>query len=144
MGSTVLDAGVPIREGLHVYTHCLRGTPGGVALLAINNSQTQTTAITLPIEAERYTLSAEQLESPTIQLNGQDLKLGGNDELPGLPGKRIPSGPLELAPASITFLTMTGAGNGELPVVHRPVRMPASAPMESSRSPTARADVEPP
>ena len=38
MGSTVLDSGVPIQEGLHIYAHCLRGTPGGVALLAINNS----------------------------------------------------------------------------------------------------------
>jgi heparanase len=112
MGSTVLDAGVPIREGLHVYAHCLRGTPGAVALLAINNSRTQTTSITLPIEADRYTLSAEQLESPTIQLNGQDLKLRGNDDLPDLSGERIPAGAVELAPASITFLVMAGAGNG--------------------------------
>jgi hypothetical protein len=32
MGTTVLDAGVPIQAGLHVYAHCLRGTPGGGAL----------------------------------------------------------------------------------------------------------------
>jgi heparanase len=112
MGSTVLDAGVPIREGLHVYAHCLSGTPGGVALLAINNSRTQTASIALPVEAERYTLSAEQPESLAIQLNGQDLKLGRKDELPDLVGKRIPIGPAELAPASISFLTMAGAGNG--------------------------------
>ena len=111
MGATVLDAGVQIREGLHVYAQCLRGTPGGVALLAINNSRTQTTSITLPIEADRYTLSAEQLESSAIQLNGQDLKLGGADELPDLSGERIPAGAVELAPASITFLSMAGAGN---------------------------------
>ena len=36
MGTTVLDSGVPIREGLHVYAHRLRGHPGGVALLVIN------------------------------------------------------------------------------------------------------------
>jgi hypothetical protein len=41
MGTTVLHAGVPLREGLHVYAHCLRGSPGGVALLAINNSRRQ-------------------------------------------------------------------------------------------------------
>ena len=111
MGATVLDAGVPIREGLHVYAHCLPGTPGGVALLAINNSRTQTTSIALPIEADRYTLSADELESPTIQLNGRDLKLGGNDELVGLSGKPIPNGSVALAPASITFLVMAGAGN---------------------------------
>ena len=33
MGTTVLEAGVPIQPGLHVYAHSLRGVPGGVALL---------------------------------------------------------------------------------------------------------------
>jgi hypothetical protein len=28
MGSTVLDSGVPIQQGLHVYAHCQRGAPG--------------------------------------------------------------------------------------------------------------------
>ena len=40
MGTTVLESGVPIQPGLHVYAHCLRGTPGGVALLAINTDKT--------------------------------------------------------------------------------------------------------
>src|SRR6202000_2856845 len=39
MGTTVLDAGVPITEGLHVYAHCQRGTPGGVSLRVINNDR---------------------------------------------------------------------------------------------------------
>jgi heparanase len=112
MGTTVLDAGVPIREGLHVYAHCLRGTPGGIAMLAINNSRTQTTSVTVPGEAERYTLAASQPESATVQLNGQELRLGSNDELPQLRGRPVPSGALELAPASITFLAVAGAGNG--------------------------------
>jgi len=30
MCTTVLDAGVPIHAGLHVYAHCLRGVPGGL------------------------------------------------------------------------------------------------------------------
>jgi hypothetical protein len=112
MGTTVLDSGVPIREGLHAYAHCLRGTPGGVAMLAINNSRTQPTSITVPVETERYTLSAPQLQAASVQMNGQELRLGGNDELPEQRGQRIPSGPVELAPASITFLAIPGAGNG--------------------------------
>jgi hypothetical protein len=111
MGSTVLDSGVPIQEGLHIYAHCLRGSPGGVALLAINNSRTQPTSISLPAGADRYTLSAAQLESPSVRLNGQELRLGSNDQLPDLQGNRIPSGPVELAPASITYLAMAEAGN---------------------------------
>lgn len=112
MGATVLESGVPIREGLHAYAHCLRGTPGGVALLAINNSRTQPTSVAVPVEAERYTLAAQQLDTRNVQLNGQELRLGSNDELPDLPGRRVPIGPVELAPASITFLAMADAGNG--------------------------------
>lgn len=112
MGPAVLEAGVPIREGQHIYAHCLRGTPGGVALLAINNSRTQSTSISLPAGADRYTLSADHIESPSVRLNGQELRLGSNDRLPDLPGSRIPSGPVDLAPASITFLALTDAGNG--------------------------------
>ena len=36
MGTTVLDAGASSTPGLYLYAHCLRGKPGGVALLAIN------------------------------------------------------------------------------------------------------------
>ncbi len=36
MGTTVLDPGPSAAPGLHLYAHCLRGQPGGVALLAIN------------------------------------------------------------------------------------------------------------
>lgn len=110
IGTTVLDSGVPIREGLHVYAHCLRGTPGGVAVLAINNNRTQPTSITMPLEAERYALTAS-LEATSVQLNGRDLRLGGNDELPELRGQPIPAGPVELAPASIMFLAIPSAGN---------------------------------
>ncbi len=112
MGTTVLEAGVPIQEGRHVYAHCLRGTPGGVALLAINNSRTQPTSITVPAQAERYALTAPQPEAANVELNGQELRLGSNDELPELRGRPTPSGPIELAAGSITFLTVPGAGNG--------------------------------
>ena len=37
MGTTVLDPGPsPASANLHLYAHCLRDQPGGVALLAIN------------------------------------------------------------------------------------------------------------
>ena len=65
MGETVLDAGVPVREGLHLYAHCLRGKAGGVALLAINNSPTRPSSLALPAEADRYTLAAETLNAAT-------------------------------------------------------------------------------
>jgi hypothetical protein len=47
----------------------MRGHPGGVTLLAINNSQTQASSLQIPRAAERYTLSAQQLEATDIELN---------------------------------------------------------------------------
>ena len=93
MGTTVLDSGVPIQEGLHVYAHCLRGTPGGVALLVINNSRGEVSRIALPAAAERYTLTAQTLKDKRVALNGEKLKLGSGDELPELRGAHAMPGP---------------------------------------------------
>lgn len=117
MGTTVLDPGVANGPGLHVYAHCLRGVPGGVALLAINTSRTQPTSVTLPTPAERYTLTAagQELGDAHVRLNGHELALGANDEIPDLRGSRLPPGPVDFAPATITFLTVADAGNGGCP-----------------------------
>lgn len=111
MGSTVLDAGVPIREGLHVYAHSLRGTPGGVALLVINNDRDAPRSIELPAPAERYTLASDDLESRIVRLNGTELALGPGDELPALAGAPTGAGEVAFAPATITFLAVADAGN---------------------------------
>ena len=112
MGTTVLDPG-PSRPGLHVYAHCLRGQPGGVALLAINTSRKQPASIALPMPAERYTLAADgqDLEDAHVRLNGDELALGAEDKLPSLRGSRVPPGPVELAPATITFLAVEDGAN---------------------------------
>jgi len=111
MGATVLESGISLQAGLHVYAHCLRGTPGGVALLAINNSRTQPTALDLPTPAEAYTLTATAPDATQVQLNDQALLLRANDELPVLQGRRIPAGRVVLAPTSITFLGIADAAN---------------------------------
>ncbi len=61
--------------------------------------------------ADRYTLAAHTLEDARVQLNGHELALGANDEFPSLQGSRVPSGPMEFAPATITFLPVADAGN---------------------------------
>jgi hypothetical protein len=111
MGTTVLNAGIPLREGLHLYAQCLPGRAGGVTLLAINNSRSQPAALNLSKTAERYTLSARKLEDTEVQLNGSDLALGSNDALPDLQGTRIAAGNVALPPGSITFLAVAEAGN---------------------------------
>ena len=112
MGTTVLESGVAIQPGLHVYAHCLRGKPGGVALLVINNDRTTSRELSFALDGERYTMSSNVLQSKTVQLNGAELKLGADDELPVLAGVPSQAGSIELAPATITFLAFPQAGNG--------------------------------
>jgi heparanase 1 len=111
MGTTVLDPTIPTRDGLHVFAHCLRGSPRGVAVLVINNSRNRPTSITVPAGTERYTLASQQLESKNVLLNGEQLRLGPDNQLPTLPGSPTAPGAVELPPATITFLAMPGADN---------------------------------
>jgi heparanase len=112
MGSAVLDAG-PSREGLHLYAHCLRAAPGGVALLAINNSRTAPSSIDLAQASERYTLSADALQATSVRLNGTALELASGDDLPILAGQPQAAGTVRFAPATITFLALPEASNAQ-------------------------------
>jgi len=110
MGTTVLDAG-PSREGLHLYAHCMRDHPGGVTLLAINNSRTQPSSLELSRPAQQFTLSAQPLEGGEVELNGHRLTLGDHDALPALNGLQVAAGRITFAPSTITFLAVPSAGN---------------------------------
>jgi len=110
MGATVLDPGIPIAIGQHVYAHCQRDTPGGVALLVINNDRSAH-VLEITFAGKRYTLSAEPLENHEVKLNGKPLKLGDNDSIPPTEGAATAAGPIEFAPATITFLALAQAGN---------------------------------
>ena len=111
MGTIVLESGVPIQMGLHVYAHCERQVSGGVTLLLINNDRNAARTLILPKISERYTLDAANLQDVTVRLNGHALLLDEADELPRRTGVRAATGPLILAPATITFLAIPGAGN---------------------------------
>jgi hypothetical protein len=109
MGTTVLDAGV--HKGMHLYAHCRRGVRGAVTLLAINTDRTIAVTLRLPVTSERYTLSADYLQSAEVKLNATALELGPNDDLPRLAGVTSPPGLVEIGPATITFLTVEDARN---------------------------------
>jgi len=111
MGTTVLDSGVPIEAGLHVYAHCQRETPGGVTLLVINTDRTTPHTLRLPQASQRYTLDAASLEDATVRLNGDTLALGSDDRMPHVAGIPTPAGILMMAPATITFLVVPAAAN---------------------------------
>ncbi len=100
MGTTVLDAGVPMQSGLHVYAHCQRGMPGGVALLVINTDRDAPHALTLPTASVRYTLDAANLLDQRVRLNGHPLALSAAGELPIIAGAPAAAGTVTFAPAT--------------------------------------------
>lgn len=109
MGTTVLDAG-GTEPGIHLYAHCLRGTPGGVAVLAINTGSAAHT-IESTLAGERYSLTARgDMMGGDVELNGVELKLAG-ENLPAIKGTRASKGKIELEGKSINFLAFASAGN---------------------------------
>src|ERR1700687_4478797 len=111
MGATVLDPHTSPIPNLYVYAHCLQNHPGGVTLLVINADRQQVHEITLPSDAERYTLTAKQLQDTSVQLNGQTLQLKRDGDLPQFLGQSTRASQISFAPISITFLKIANADN---------------------------------
>lgn len=105
MGTTVYNTGEEIREGAHVFAHSRKDGKDGVAYLVINNSETETTTVELPKSAEVYKLTADTLRATTMRLNGRELVLGANNELPDM-SPEVMEGTLTLEPATMAFVVM--------------------------------------
>jgi hypothetical protein len=82
-----------------------------VALLAINTDRAASRSVDLPVTANRYAVTADNLTDTRVRMNGRELRLGALDELPELEGEPVARGRLDLAPASITFLAVSDAVN---------------------------------
>ena len=103
MGDSVYASGEAIREGAHVFAHSRKDGKPGYGYLVINTSWTEKTTVELPGEADAYILTGNgKLRSRTMLLNGKELTLGENDELPALDGVKV-SGKVELEPGSCAF-----------------------------------------
>jgi heparanase len=109
VGTQVLDAG-PVRPGFHVYAHCMRGTPGGVTVMAINLEPAAANLETSG-PAEVYALTAPELLSKTVLLNGKPLTLGADDSLPAITPVKQDRGQVDLAGHSVNFITLPQARN---------------------------------
>jgi len=115
MGTTVLDPGITARPGFHVYAHCARDAPGGIALLVINSDRNKPGELMLPAAAQRYTLASDKLAAGSVRLNRTTLAPDGADQLPPLTGEATTAGTIKFAPATITFLIVAKAGNANCP-----------------------------
>ncbi|MBQ9746993.1 MAG: beta-glucuronidase [Clostridia bacterium] len=106
MGDTVYASGEPLREGAHVFAHSRADGKEGVAYLVINNSWTESTTVELPAAAEVYALTCNgTMRSRTMLLNGKELVLGENDELPEMTPVHT-EGAIEVSPGGCTFIVM--------------------------------------
>lgn len=108
MGTTVYDSGEAIRMGAHVFAHSRKDGKEGVVYLVINNSETDTTTVELPKDAERYTLAGKDgnKRATVMTLNGKDLVLGEGNTLPTFEPVAQPAGKVELAPMTCTFFVL--------------------------------------
>ena len=106
MGKTVYATGEALREGAHVFAHSRKDGKEGACYLVINNASAAT-SVELPKDATVYTLTGRDgLRSSVMQLNGRDLVLGENDELPCLCGAEVKAGTIELPAESCSFIVL--------------------------------------
>lgn len=113
MGSTVLDAGTAPSGSVRLYAQCMKDRIGGVTMLALNLDRTEAQSLSTPLKSLRYTLTATDLLSHSVQLNGRDLAVAANGDVPKMTGVSTAKGRVTLPPESITFLTFPDANNAD-------------------------------
>ena len=111
MGAVVLDPGGPKNQALRIYAHCSLDRKGGVAVLVLNTDAQNEQVITLPSAAERFTLSAPELASTKVLVNGTEPVVAADGTAGPLKPEPVKAGPVRLAPATVTFLTIAAARN---------------------------------
>lgn len=107
MGTQVYEVGKGQQPGVYLFAHNTKGQTGSMTFLVINTNE-DAIQLNIPSDARQYTLTSTELEGTTVQLNGSDLKLDENDELPAIEGRAIQVGDVSLPGHSITFLTFSG------------------------------------
>ncbi len=60
--------------------------------------------------ADRHTLSARNLHEAEVRLNGEPLKLQGDNHVPDLRGERVAAGRMNFRPATISLVAVPEPG----------------------------------
>ncbi len=108
MGTQVYDAAEPVRMGAHVYVQSYKADPTKKCYVIINNSETETTTVEIPNDGLIWTLAGKDgnKRASVMTLNGKDLVLGENWELPDLSGAPVAAGKVEIAPMNCVYLVV--------------------------------------
>lgn len=108
MGTKVYDAGTG-NTGVYLFAHNTKGHDNRTTLLVLNTNTTAT-SIKIPTKGEQYTLTSNALLGETVQLNGKELHLLADDNLPAIKGQAVKAGTLSLPASSISFIALVGSG----------------------------------
>jgi heparanase len=103
MGTIVFEAGI-LTDGVDIFAHNLKNSSKGIAVLIVNPKDSEY-SIEIPTQAEKYLLTADELQTKTLKLNGKVLKLESDETLPSIKGEKIKAGEVLLPPYSILFLS---------------------------------------
>lgn len=109
MGTRVLAAPASPDANVRLYAHCLAGSRGGVGLVAINLGN-EAKPLTLGQSGQLWSMTAGQLDSGTVLVNGIAPSADARGQLSGLNGVRL-NGSTVVAPQSISFIALPNAGN---------------------------------
>jgi hypothetical protein len=105
MGKQVYDAPAQV-DGPDMFVHNLKNASDGYALLLVNPKEAET-SFQIPAQAIQYLLTADDILSREVKLNGEVLKLNPDDTPPEIQGKRIAAGEVVIPSQSILFLTFS-------------------------------------
>ena len=111
MGTTVLKPESQASDSVRVYAQCMKGVPGGVAIVAMNTDAKSKHSIAIATPAEKYALTSDSLTSNAVSLNGAVLRANEDGSLPALNSEHVGAGTIELDPVSIVFLAVPAAKN---------------------------------
>ena len=92
MGTVVLDPGAPKDQPLRVYAQCSKESKGGVTILALNTDTAHEQTLALPKPAQSYTLTASDLTSSQVMLNGTELKAEADGSVEAFKGTPVAAG----------------------------------------------------
>ncbi len=106
MGNKVYEADT-LAQGVDVFVHNLKGSSDGLAALIVNTRESNF-SFEIPSDAEQYLLTADELITKTVKLNGQVLELNPDDTLPEIKSKELDAGEVSLPGQSIMFLSFKG------------------------------------
>ncbi len=106
IGDNTYDTGWNNCEGAHVFAYDRKDNKDGYVYMIINNSKTEETVVNFEKESKVYMLSADEIRSKDIKLNGKVLELGMDDELPEIEAIICENGKVIMPSVSVAFVVV--------------------------------------